>query len=252
MSQPYIADFDLERLALGELSEGEAQALQGALDKDAEALARFQAIAASNEDILKAHPVADVKREVESRLRQLKGNEALEAKASFSQQLMRWAVVAACAVFAVVMVRPGLDEDPGVRMKGMESYIVVHKVVGNGLERLNAGVLAQEGDRLQLSIVGAVDQYAVVCSVDGNGQVTQHFPVGGESTKLVESPFNLPNSYELDDAPGFERFVLFTSSEPLSVEAMLGYVRGMSLAADASMADLPKGVYQASWVVKKP
>ena len=28
MSQPYIADFELERLALGELSEDEAQALQ--------------------------------------------------------------------------------------------------------------------------------------------------------------------------------------------------------------------------------
>ena len=252
MSQPYIADFDLERLALGELSEDEAKTLQRALDNDTDAMARFHAIAASNDDILQAHPVADVKREVESRLRQLKGNEALEAKASFSQKLMRWAVVAACAVFAVVMVRPDLDEDSGVRMKGMESYLVVHKVAGNGLERLNAGALAQAGDRLQVSIVGSADQFAVVFSMDGNGQVTQHFPVDGESAKLTESPFNLPNSYELDDAPGFERFVLFTSSQPLSVDAMRGYVRGLTHEADAQIVNLPGGVYQASWIVKKP
>ena len=157
MTQLYIADFDLERLALGELGDNEAHALQEALQKDEEALARFHAIAASNDDILKTHPVADVKREVESRLRQLKGNEALEAKPSFTQQLMRWAVVAACAVFAVVMVRPGLDDGSGVRMKGMASYLVVHKVANGGLERLNAGELAKQASTRKVGqgLVGA-------------------------------------------------------------------------------------------------
>ena len=252
MNQPFIADFDLERLALGELPDAEAQSLKVALEKDAEALARFNAIAASNEDILRTHPVGDVKREVESRLRQLKGNEALEAKPGFAQQLMRWAVVAACAVFAVVMVRPDPDQASGVRMKGMESRLVVHQVAQAGLERLNAGAVAQAGDRLQLSVVGAAEQHAVVCSLDGNGQVTLHFPMDGASTKLLDSPFNLPNSYELDDAPGFERFVLITSSNPISVDAILGYVRGMSPQADAQIEGLPAGLYQSSWTVKKP
>ena len=252
MSQPYIADFELERLALGELSANEAQNLQALLEQDTEAQARFKAIVASNDDILQSHPVSEVKREVESRLRQLKGNEALAPTTSFSQKWIRWAVVAACAVFAVVLVQPDLDEGNGIRMKGMESYLVTHKVVGNGLERLKAGALAQAGDRLQVSIVGAAGQFAVVCSIDGHGQVTQHFPTDGEFAKVTESPFNLPNSYELDDAPGFERFILFTSSKPLSVEVMLERVRESNPQADAQILDLPEDVYQSSWVVKKP
>mgnify|MGYP001399693637 CR=1 FL=1 len=68
MSQPYIADFDLERLALGELSANEAQNLQALLEQDTEAQARFKAIVASNDDILQSYPVSEVKREVESRL----------------------------------------------------------------------------------------------------------------------------------------------------------------------------------------
>ena len=252
MNQPYIADFDLERLALGELADEEASALEDALQADTEALARYNAIAASNDDILKTHPVGGVKREVESRLRQLKGNEALAAQGSFRQLLIRWSVVAACAVLAVVMVLPEMEEEPGYRMKGMGSYLVAHKVSSSGLERLNAGGAAQAGDRLQLSVVGAVDQYAVVCSVDGNGQVTLHFPVNGESTKLTESPSNLPNSYELDDAPGFERFVLITSLSPLQADDILGKVRSMTTEPGARVEGLEEGVHQWSLVVKKP
>lgn len=252
MTQPYIADFDLERLALGELADAEAGALQAALKLDTEALERFNAIAASNDDILKMHPVDEVKREVESRLRQLKGNESLAEESSFTQRLMRWSVVAACAVLAVVMVLPEMDEEPGYRMKGMESYLVAHKVSSDSLERLEAGALAQEGDRLQLSVVGAAEQYAVVCSQDGNGQVTLHFPVNGESTKLTESPLNLPNSYELDDAPGFERFVLVTSSTPLQVDEVVAKVRNMSMAPGARVEGLAEGSHQWSLVVKKP
>ena len=74
----------------------------------------------------------------------------------------------------------------------------------------------------------------------------------GASTKLTESPFNLPNSYELDDAPGFERFVLITSSDPISVDAILGYVRGMSPEVDSQIEGLPEGLHQAFWTVKKP
>ena len=113
--------------------------------------------------------------------------------------------MAACAVFAVVLVQPDLDEDNGIRMKGMESYLVTHKVVGNGLERLKAGALAQAGVDCG-DIVGAAGQFAVVCSIDGNGQVTQHFPTDREFAK-VTSLLSLPNSYELDDTR-FERFLL--------------------------------------------
>ena len=39
----------------------------------------------------------------------------------------------------------------------------------------------------------------------------------------------LDHSYELDDAPGFERFVLVVASEPIDVERVLGAARQVAL-----------------------
>ena len=56
----------------------------------------------------------------------------------------RWAV-AVCAVLAVVMVRPDLDEDSGTHER--HGVLLWFIRLRKWQERLNAGALAQEGDR---------------------------------------------------------------------------------------------------------
>lgn len=88
-------------------------------------------------------------------------------------------------------------------------------------ERLSDGARGARGDLLQLAYDKAPEGlYGVLISLDGAGKVTQHLPEEGASrasplTALRE--FRLPSAYELDDAPGFERFMLVTAAQPFAV-----------------------------------
>jgi hypothetical protein len=65
----------------------------------------------------------------------------------------------------------------------------------------------------------------VVLSIDGRGAVTWHLPpeYPGPAARLgsgVET--TLPWSFELDDAPGFERFVMIVASFVLTKDGACG------------------------------
>ncbi|MCK7516170.1 MAG: hypothetical protein MZV70_77460 [Desulfobacterales bacterium] len=65
--------------------------------------------------------------------------------------------------------------------------------------------------------------HGMILSIDGRGTVTMHLPeAGGGGDKL---PLNrqvlLNKSYELDDSPSFERFIMILSEDPINtVEVM--------------------------------
>ncbi|MBN1838324.1 MAG: hypothetical protein JW820_20865, partial [Spirochaetales bacterium] len=108
----------------------------------------------------------------------------------------------------------------------------------------------------QLGYVAAARAYGVILSIDGRGVVTLHFPVGstgaGELEREGESL--LPFAYELDDAPGFERFFFVTGPEPFAVDSVLEAAE--RLAADPEQARqapliLPGELEQVSMMLKK-
>jgi hypothetical protein len=92
-------------------------------------------------------------------------------------------------------------------------------------ELLSDGASGARGDLLQLAYNKAPEGlYGVLISIDGAGKVTQHLPEEGASqapplTSLRE--LRLPSAYELDDAPGFERFVLVTTAQPFALAVVL-------------------------------
>ena len=60
----------------------------------------------------------------------------------------------------------------------------------------------------------------MLLSIDGAGRVTLHLPderARSAAPLRAVREIPLPSAYELDDAPGFERFVLVTSPAPFSV-----------------------------------
>jgi hypothetical protein len=64
----------------------------------------------------------------------------------------------------------------------------------------------------------------------------------------------LPSAYELDDAPGFERFFLVSSSRPFELQDVEKAVRALAsrpVAAETERLALPPGVNQFSIVLKK-
>ena len=101
-------------------------------------------------------------------------------------------------------------------------------------------------------------RYGVLLSIDGAGRVTQHLPEPGASaasTLHAPSEIRLPSAYELDDAPGFERFLLITSTQPFPVAAALDAARslaGQGQSARTAPLPLPPAFHQTSVLLGRP
>jgi hypothetical protein len=63
----------------------------------------------------------------------------------------------------------------------------------------------------------------------------------------------LPSAYELDDAPGYERFFLVYASSPFDVSEVEHVARALSSrsAGDQGALALPRGLGQYSLLLKK-
>lgn len=252
MNERRTPDVLVEQLALGELSpERKAEVLR-ALEAEPGGMERLTRIAASNAEILERHPPGRVARGI-----------LLRSEPGRRPARTAWLLVpaVAAAVVAVVLVarpvhRATLDgpgpAGPGVtRVKG-DPRIVIDRKVDGGTEELERGGPAQAGDLLQLGYVPAGARHGVIVSVDGLGAVTLHLPKApAESTQLGSGVQRLPFSYELDQAPGFERFILVTSERPIDVAAVLEAVRALGADPERPLA-LPDGLRQHDFLVRKP
>lgn len=82
-----------------------------------------------------------------------------------------------------------------------------------------------EGNTVQLAYTANTEPqaYGVIFSIDGRSQVTMHYPYSrGQSPLLVSGRRTfLTEAYTLDDAPGYELFVMVISDKPLDTEAVL-------------------------------
>jgi hypothetical protein len=257
-----LPDLLLERLALDEVSPAERAELEARLAVDADARARFAALSASSGAILHAHPPARIAAQIEARL-----------AAGAARRRPRWQLTLSVAlpaaalagVLAVTLLpeearRPGLGTDAEVtRVKGLAPTLAVHRKLVDRSERLVEGAPASAGDTLQVSYVAAGRGHGVILSVDGRGAVTLHHPqsVDGDTTLLAGGEAALPHAYELDDAPGFERFFLVTRAgedTPLEVDTALAAAKELAAVparARRAPLPLPDGWEQTSVTVVK-
>lgn len=130
----------------------------------------------------------------------------------------------------------------GTRIKGEQTIdmsrpnIVVYRKNNDIIELLKSGYKAKAGDLLQIAYIAAEETHGVILSIDGNGTVTLHYPgMINQSTALKNKKIVLlGNSYELDDAPGFERFFFITSKSEIDIEKVTK--NAQNLAYDAILA----------------
>jgi hypothetical protein len=241
MADPH--DWRLERLAQGELDEESARALERELGTETikERLAQLRA---SNQEILARLPPATVAASIRRRLRPRRA---------------RWLVVAlplALAGAAAVVLAPRPQET--VRIKGA-SHLYAYQAGARGDRpvRLAPGARVRPHDALQLAYTAGEARFGMVISVDGRGVVTQHLPAshGGAAPPLATNgETSLPVSYELDDAPEFERFFFVTAVQPFGVDQVVQAAR--TLARSTSEArhqplPLPPDLAQESLLLEK-
>jgi hypothetical protein len=209
------------------------------------------ALSRSNREILEVHPPAGVATEVRRRAIA----EARKRARPRRTLVFGGALVVAGALALVLLPRPKPEphapvpfltlEETGIKGDKLPPrtrlYVYRHDAAGNQL--LHEGAGAARGDLLQLTYVTIDHAFGVLLSIDGSGKVTQHWPEPGARSAPelhAGNEVQVPSSYELDDAPGFERFFLVAAGESFELGPILKAARTLgSQPGTARRAALP-------------
>lgn len=251
-------DWLVERLHAGDLPPEEAERVRARLAAE-RGLSRLDALRADDAAFREAHPPGPALGEIRRRAGLLRAPRPGARRRVLVPAL---AAVAVGVLAVVVIPRGGVGpatgvlEPDGTRLKGGPAHLEVHRQVRGGEpELLSDGAAARPGDLLQLSYVAAGAAYGVVVSVDGRGAVTVHLPQGGGAAAPLarDGETALPNAYQLDDAPGFERFFLVTGSAPFEAAPVVEAARKLasSGAAERGALQLSAGLEQQAVVLRK-
>jgi hypothetical protein len=267
----------LERAAHGELAAAQVDELRKRLAAEGRSLeTELAALGASNQEI---HAQVDRDRVVaEIRRRAAHPTEKPSQRRILNLWIAPLALAGSLGI-GLLLLRPAHDAPPShpgaqpggsepaeyLGFKGTEPsvsrlWVYRQRTVANQEqpERLSNGARASRGDLLQLAYAAGPDgRFGVLLSIDGAGRVTQHLPEPGASaaaTLRSPSEIRLPSAYELDDAPGFERFLLITAAQPFPVAAAVDAARSLvAQGASARTAPLPlsPAFHQTSVLLQK-
>ncbi len=146
--------------------------------------------------------------------------------------------------------------EDGIRIKGNEAHLVIHRREVAGAVRLGPDAVAHEGDLLQVGYVAAGQRHGVIVSIDGGGAVTLHWPDAADESSALEQGevVTLAHAYELDGAPEFERFVFVTADTPIDAAMVVDAAERIAEApkrARTKRLALPKSWQQSSILLRK-
>lgn len=254
-----LPDWLMERAVLDEVPT-HARAWVAEVRNTPDYAQRERALAADNRRVLAALPMAEVVAEIERRCAAHEANDKVIAR------VRRWQVavpllVGASAIVALILwsrapgsapeqqserpgplvahvedrAKTGIDEEH--RAKGAPR-LVIHKRIGAGSQSLMSGAQVRAGDQLQLYYQSGgirTGRFAAILSVDGRGTVTVHLPDvdsdaldTAQAVPVTEAGLTpLGHSYELDDAPLYEHFVLVTGDRPFAIADVVTAARAL-------------------------
>ena len=240
-----VSAFMLERYKLGELDSQDTAAVNEALSADDGLRLRLEKLDESD-------------RELRLRYGQFGMGELRIRQAHIVRRrtLVRYAGIAALIIAGVMlpvlylaffrnnsasggrqMAQNALDPQSGIavaaadRSKGTATadFELSVYLKGNQAFPLADQSTLEEGSTVQLaySIPAGEKRYGVIFSIDGRSVVTMHYPYGrGQSSLLVSGRQTFLNeAYTLDDAPGYEVFVMVVSAQPLDAEDVIRTAR---------------------------
>jgi hypothetical protein len=252
-----VPDLYLERYRLGELPEGERGRIERLLALDPGLRARLDALELSEADVARRHPPALMEERIRDRARAPGVSRSETASARWTR---RWLIPAVAAAAVVLAVEVGVERPPApddtVRLKGGDAELVVYRKTQGGSERLGPGSRAVPGDLIRIGYRAAGRTYGAILSTDGNGHVTQHLPRAGHRAAPLDAAATvlLDFSYELDDAPRWERFYLVTADEPFDLEPVREAAREVATAGSATappLLEIPTDLAQTVFTLTK-
>ena len=223
-------DWKLERFRLNELPEEEMREVQNALDEDPNLRARLKALEESDRKIRVSYPTERVAQQIARRSER----RGMPSMSRFGPRLALAAVVLLAVVFAIYL--PGPEVPPawdrkgmdGIRLKGVKPDLLLYRKMASEVEQLADSSVAYAGDLIQIFYRAAGKPFGAIVSVDGRGTVTRHLPASGtRAVRLIQGdPVSLDYSYELDDAPKWERFYFLTADTSFDVRDVTRAAKG--------------------------
>jgi hypothetical protein len=220
-----IPDLILEQYRLRELPSVEAQRVERLLSTDEALRHRLDALEQSDEEIARQYPASWLAPRIRARV------PAPGGKAIFWR--IPLALTAAATIVLLASPRRAIAPDPIAppaveeRIKGLKPSLTIYRRTAAGSETLADRSVVRPGDLLRLGYNSARQPYGIVLSIDGRGLVTQHFPAAGDRAAPLarDGVTLLDSSYELDEAPGVERFYFVTGDTPFPIAPVLEAAR---------------------------
>jgi len=229
----HIPDIILERYLLNELPEKRYNEISKALEADIVLQERIAAIKESNKKILKDYPVEYISEVLKFKLNSSSVNKA--PKKSFFKRIqvpvLSFGAVAILLVFMMPFMENYIEDRNSIseitRLKGVGAKIFIYKNNTNGAELLKRNSLVSESDIVGVTFFIDKTAYGIIVSIDGRGVVTKHFPNHGDrSPRLIAGKnFKVGHSYELDDAPEYEKFFLIYSVNEFEIDDLLKKIK---------------------------
>ena len=222
--QTPISDLTLERFLLSELPIAEQRRISERLQSDDVLRQRIEDLRTSNQAIFDEAPPATMARRLEKRMS--------DSESSDTAPWSRWWIPTVAVAAALVIFVPNVLQWPDdlgsgyTGIKGQTPHLVLYKQIDERAERLEDGATVSEGDLIKIVCVSPDEGYGVIFSIDGRDSLMLHRADRWVSFKLVtEKPDTLGFSYQLDDAPEYERFYLVTAEQPFHVVPILKRAR---------------------------
>ena len=263
----------LERYILNELPPRQMEEMKIRINEDPSLKEQLEKIKHSNKDILNQYSADTVVPQILDRCRmeKSKAEYRIRQRPGFLKRLLYASPALAAALLLLFILLPGHREifEPGVtgstdvtHIKGEETIdttkpnLVVYRQAGGNIELLKSGAKAKQGDLLQIAYISAGENFGVIFSIDGNGAVTLHYPEHKKQSTFLkkEKKVLLESAYELDDAPGFERFFFITSPVPINVDDVLkkaGQLARDPNRAETANIELKQSFKQTSVLIEK-
>jgi hypothetical protein len=243
-----LPDIVLERYLLNELPEEKLREIETYIRENPDEAARLDELRESNRNILEEYTPEAQSGIILKAYEKEKRDKSLLIKLLFLKKektgrksttglpgFLKIAVPAgALAIFVISFFFTGTEDtiwnrdivnNNGeiTRIKGKENSLSIYRKTGAEIKTLKEGDSVKNRDLLQIAYRVTTGRYAVILSIDGRSSVTLHFPEKPRSSARVNrgKTVYLKNSYELDNAPDFERFFLLVSDEKINIDRII-------------------------------
>jgi len=256
----------LEKYLAGELRAADRAVLETRLQREPALAQQLAALRADDVQTLALLPPEQAAREIARRQRAAAAPKLTEDRRRRSNTSpLFWLVPAPLVVAGLVVLvrdsveRKGFQEEPAQveaatsatnRTKGLEPHLRIYLAGGAEPVLLRDGAQVKPHDVVQVAVLAPGRLWAAVVSIDAQGGATLHAAPSAVGLGEVR----LPRAFELDEAPGFERFFLVVSSAPFEAQPVIAAAQALardSAAARTQPLALPPGLSQSAVLLDK-